>query len=81
MQVTHTYPAVGVYRPRLTVKDTAETASTNLAEQTITVLGSGGGPSTTLGGNNKLGGALSSLSLLVLSLPGLLRRRRRTVKG
>ena len=75
VQVSHTYQSGGTFRALLTVTDSAGTASTNLAEETITVIGSVT-PSTGAGNgdNTQLGGALPSLSLLLLSLLGLARR-------
>ena len=79
----HIYHSPGVFRARLMVTDEAGTASTNLAEQTITVVGTGIASSTPRESNNRLGGALSSLSLLALCLLGglsLSRARGKSVK-
>jgi len=69
--VQHTYASAGTYTATLTVRDSTNTASTNVAQQVIKV-GEVSGP-----GNNVLGGALAPASLLMLGLLGLTRGRRR----
>ena len=85
VQVPYTYQSQGTYRANATVTDAAAQTSSNLAEQTITVLpptsggGSGGGTDTssaTALGNNTVGGGLSPLGVLILGLLGALSRRR-----
>lgn len=72
-QVTHRYRANGIHRATLVVTDEAGTASDNLAEETITVMG-GIDPAA---GDNRLGGALAPATLLLLGVLVLARRRRR----
>ena len=74
--LAHSYAAAGVYRALLTVTDSAGNSSTNLAEQTITVL-AGTATGATDVGNNKVGGALSQFALALLGLLAVARRRRR----
>jgi hypothetical protein len=72
--IAHTYTSPGLYRAVVTIRDSASVTSTNLAEQTINVLAPGAAGAFA-NGNNRLGGALPGLSLLVLGLMGVLRRR------
>jgi PKD domain/BNR repeat-like domain len=73
-RVRHSYRAEGVHRATLKVTDEVGTVSTNLAEETITIIN--GVPPIV--GNNRLGGALPAASLLVLlGLLGIRRRRSR----
>jgi hypothetical protein len=71
--VTHAYAGGGVFRARLTVTDEVGTVSTNLAEETLTVLGASA-PGLE---NNRLAGSLPAATLLLLGLLGLARRRGR----
>jgi hypothetical protein len=80
VSVTHTYGGGGVFRAKLTITDEFDTASTNLAEETITVFGDPLKVASIGNGNNRLGGGLPALSLLVLGLVALARRRRHGVR-
>jgi len=73
--VQHTYAAVGSYTATLTVKDSTNTISTNAAVQIITVTG------VEDAGNNRLGGALPALSLLMVGLLALARSRRNRTRS
>jgi uncharacterized protein (TIGR03382 family) len=75
LQREHTYTDVGVYRAKLTVTDSGGVTSTNLAEQTITVVPEGTLPDAEIG-NNSLGGGLPALTLALLGLAALGRRRK-----
>ena len=76
--VTHGYQNPGLYPARLSVMDSRDAVSSNVAGKVITVT-AGATPAqpAASGDNNQIGGALSSLSLLVLSLMGVLGLRRR----
>jgi hypothetical protein len=76
VNLPHSFGGAGVYRARLTVTDEVGTASSNLAEETITVFGGSSG-GTPLDGNTHVGGALAPWSLLVLGLAALAGPRRR----
>jgi hypothetical protein len=78
VSVEHVYAGGGVFRARLTITDEFDTASTNLAEETITVLGDA---KSLANGNNRLGGAFPAFSLAALGLLALVRRRRRQDLG
>jgi PKD repeat protein len=65
--VQHTYTKTGSYTATLTVTDSTNTVSSNAAVQTIKVTGVG---------NTRLAGSLPALSVLLLGLFALGRRRR-----
>ncbi len=72
-RVTHVYQEAGVYRARLTVRDSSGAQSSNLAEHTVNVLaGSTTGGGDTVGSTR--GGALGGMLLIALGLLGLRRR-------
>ena len=72
VSTTHTYASGGVFRATLTVTDEVGTVSTNLAEETISVLGDE--VKSDAYGSTRLGGALPGVTLLLLGLLGLGRR-------
>ncbi|WP_348674906.1 PKD domain-containing protein [uncultured Abyssibacter sp.] len=78
--ITHVYNAAGTYRAQASVKDTAGSQSSNLAEHTVVVAepgtgGSGGGGGSSAGATG--GGALGWPLLALLMVVGVLRRQLR----
>ncbi|HUR41526.1 MAG TPA: PKD domain-containing protein [Verrucomicrobiae bacterium] len=73
---THTYDRIGLYNAKLRVTDSRAKGSDNVAQRVIDVR-SVGVVTAESAGNNRLGGAVAPLSLLVLGLLALRRRRPR----
>ena len=79
--ISYTYTQDGFFNAKVRVKDSRGLISTTAAAKVIEVIALPPLPArASAGDNNQVGGATSSLSLLVLSLLGVLGLRRRSVK-
>lgn len=72
----HTYANPGVYSAKLRVTDSRNQPSDNAAEKVIQVVTLGASADPANPDNNRLGGAMPALALLLLALGAHLRRRR-----